>query len=691
MEHKESGRHLAAILFTDIVGYTAMMQRDESLALSAVRRHQEVLERLVPLHEGEVYQYYGDGSLNIFHSAIQAVKAALEIQKELLADPPVLLKIGVHIGEIYTENGKIFGDGVNIASRIESIGQGGTVLLSRDVYEKVRNHALFELTSVGKFEFKNIEEPVEVFALTNSGLRSLDIKSIEGKLKELSPKKKFKASYALIGLLPFLVVAYMLFTRHTTSGNETNVLTGQQSIAVLPFQNLSDGKDEDFLSTGIAEDILTQLAQIHDLKVISRTSTMQYKDSDKPIKTIAKELKVTSILEGSVRKYENNLRVSVQLTNGANESLIWAADFDRKIEDVLNVQRDVALAVSNNLKIALSPELKDRFQNKVNVNPQAYINYQKGVEILHRTSGTKEDMDQALAYFEQSIQQDSDFAQAWIGLAEAYTEAIYWHRISPTVAIPKASDAIEHALSIDPHLGDAYGALGTIEYIEHEFEEAEQHLRKAIEYNPNYPYAYENLGWIMLCRNNTDEAIRYFKKCIDLDPLSTRFMGTVGNAYAISGRYEEGIAQVKEYMQSYPKDNYLLWTIGFLYARKGEYEKAIDALNQRTIGTKTNWVLTYCYAKTGQREKAQEILNNNIEKSKTEMIPDFMMAVQYCALGDNEKALDHLEKVSQNKAESFFEIGMENDPFLQPLYNMPRFKKIVEEIKQEFGLPQIGK
>jgi class 3 adenylate cyclase len=129
MEHKESGRHLAAILFTDIVAYTAMMQRDEALALSAVRRHQEVLERIVPLHEGEVHQYYGDGSLNIFHSAIQAVKAALEIQKELLMDPPVLLKIGLHIGEIYTENGKIFGDGVNIASRIESIGQGGTGII----------------------------------------------------------------------------------------------------------------------------------------------------------------------------------------------------------------------------------------------------------------------------------------------------------------------------------------------------------------------------------------------------------------------------------------------------------------------------------------------------------------------------------------------------------------------------------
>ncbi len=691
MEHKESGRHLAAILFTDIVSYTAMMQRDEALALSAVRRHQEVLERLVPLHEGEVYQYYGDGSLNIFHSAIQAVKAALEIQKELLMDPPVLLKIGVHIGEIYTENGKIFGDGVNIASRIESIGQGGTVLLSRDVYEKIRNHALFQLSSVGKFEFKNVDEPVEVFALTNSGLRELDRKNIEGKLKELSAPKKSKLPYALLGLIPILVVAYMLFVRQTSNGNDLNGLPVNQSIAVLPFQNLSEGKEEDFLSTGIAEDILTQLAQIHDLKVISRTSTMQYKDSDKPIKTIAKELKVTSILEGSVRKYENNLRVSVQLTNAANESLIWAADFDRQIEDVLNVQRDVALAVSNNLKIALSPQLKNRLQNKVNVNPEAYLNYQKGEDILHRSSGTKAEMDKAMEYFEMSIQQDSNFAQAWIGMAEAYTEAIFWHRISPVVALPKSRAAAERALALDPELGDGYGALGAVEFIEHHFDESERQLHKAIEFNPNYQYAYENLGWIMLYRNKVEEAIRYFNKCSDLDPLSTRFKGSIGNAYAIAGRYDEGIATMKEFLKADPKDNYLLWTLGFLYARKGEYEKAIDILNQRSIGTKTNWVLTYCYAKTGQRAKAEEILNNNIEKSKTEMVPDFMMAVQYCALGNYEKALDHLEKVSHNKAESFFEIELETDPFLTPLHNMPRFKKIVEEMKKEFGLPLLEK
>src|SRR5688500_6332776 len=188
MEHKESKRHLAAILFTDIVGYTTMMQRDEALALTSVRRHHEVLEKTIPAHDGEIYQYYGDGSLSIFHSATQALKCAFEIQKQMLQEPKVFVRTGIHIGEIYREGGKIFGDGVNVASRIESIGQGGTVLFSRDVYEKIRNHHTLKAKSLGTFEFKNVDDPVDVYFLTNPEVITPDKKLIDGKLKEKKKK-----------------------------------------------------------------------------------------------------------------------------------------------------------------------------------------------------------------------------------------------------------------------------------------------------------------------------------------------------------------------------------------------------------------------------------------------------------------------------------------------------------------------
>lgn len=367
-------------------------------------------------------------------------------------------------------------------------------------------------------------------------------------------------------------------------------------------------------------------------------------------------------------------------------SRIWAADFDRQIEDVLNVQRDVALAVSDKLKIALSPELKTRLQDKVNVDPEAYVNYQKGQEMLLRSSGTKEDIEKAIRYFEISIREDSTFSKAWVGLGDAYTESIFWHRLPYEIAIPKAKEAAMKALSLDPELGEGYGLLGAIAYIERDYIEGEKLLRKAIEFNPNQTFAYERLAWIVLMMGKEEEALRLLNKTVELDPLSTRNKGSIGNAYAVLGRYDEGIKILEEFLIPDPTDNYLLWTLGFLQARNGECDKAIETLNKRSIGTKTNWVLTYCYAKTGNKKPAEEILQTNIEKSKTEMVPDFMMAVQYTALGYDKKALEHLEKSIDIKGENFFVISLEEDPMFESLRSYPEFKKLVEKVKREYGV-----
>ena len=683
MEHRESGRHLAAILFTDIVGYTAMMQRDEALALASVRRHHEVLEKQVPAHEGEIYQYYGDGSLNIFHSTIQAVKAAYEIQKELLKEPMVPLRIGIHIGEMYTEEGKIFGDGVNIASRIESIGQAGTVLFSKDVFEKVRNYKDFQIQKVGKFEFKNVEEPVDVYGLSNPEIRAIDRKTIEGKLKEGDKRKRSKWPLAFVAVL-LLAIFYFGFIHSNANTSPQAAYDVKQSIAVLPFTNFSEGKEEDFLSLGIAEDILSQLARIPGLKVISRSSSMRFKDSNESISEIARDLKVNNILNGSIRKYDDMLRVSVRLTSGKDENVIWADDFDRKFEDVLNLQRDIALMVSEKLQVALTPQVEHRFKEKVFVDPEAYINYQKGQDILLRSSGTRDDIENALSFFDRSIAIDSNFAKAWVGVSDALSEGVFWHRMDSEFAMVRAREAANRALKIDSLLGEAYGALGSIEYIDRNFILSEKHLRKAIELSPSSPWAYERLGWIMIIRRKVDDAITMFEKAIELDPLSTRFMGSIGNALGVLNQIERGIEQTGKYLAKHPNDNYLLWTMGFLEARRGNYEKAITYLNQRTIGTKTNWILGYAYAKSGQREKAEEILNNNLEKKKTDIVPDFMIAVQYCGLNNSQKTLEYLSPGYYSKGESFFLIDLENDPFFECVRETPEFKNIAEKARTEF-------
>jgi TolB-like protein/tetratricopeptide (TPR) repeat protein len=622
--------------------------------------------------------------MSIFTSAIQAVSCALALQQELRQPPLVPLKIGMHIGEIYNEGGKIFGDGVNIASRIESIGQGGTVLFSRDVYEKIRNHSQFQTRSIGKFEFKNVDDPVEVFALTNPDVVTPDLTIIEGKLKEAKPKKKFTLTY-FMGILLLLSLAGYFLAFHTDRSMPEDALQ-TRSIAVLPFKNLNAGDTSDFLGVGLAEDILTQLAQIKDLKVISRSSSIRYKNSDKSVRKIAGELGVKCILEGSIRQSNNVLRVSVQLTDAANESLLWAADFDRQFEDVLNVQRDVALAVCEKLRIALSPEQQTQLKDHTHVDPNAYVLYQKGQERLLRNSGSREEIEEARKYFEESIAEDSTFSLAWIGLADAWIEMIFWHRVQDGDALPQAKAAATRAMELNPGNGESYGVLGAINLMERDLVSARKNLERSIELSPSYSFAYERLAWLAIFEGSPENSIDLYNKVIQLDPLSTRIKGSLGSSYYFMGRYKEGIARMKEFLQVDPNDNFLLWALAYCQAANGDYEEAIQALDKRTIGTKTNWVYAYCYTKLGQREKAQAILDYHLERKKTGHVPDFMMSVQYAALGNIDQALRYLEQSIHTEGENWFVLGIESDPMLNPLHGHPEYKRLIRELKEQYGL-----
>ena len=356
---QQQQRHLAAILFTDIVGYTAMMQKDEALAVAVIRRYNAVLEKLVSEHHGEVVNNYGDGSLCTFSSTTDAVKCAVWIQEQLLkSDPSVPLRIGLHVGELVFEDGKAFGDGVNIASRIQSLGQANTILFSKEVYDKIRNQPGFKSISLGNFEFKNVDDPVEVFALANEGLNIPKRENMEGKLKSglsksnkgLQRKTVIAASVVLLLIAAFFI--YSIFNKKTG-------FTGKEkSIAVFPFTNMSSDKDNEYFSDGMTEEITTQLSKIADLKVIARTSSMLYKDSKKSIREIAEELGVASILEGSVQKIGNDIRITAQLIDANSQQHIWADKYDRDFKEVFAIQSEVAQEIAQQLNARLTNDEK---------------------------------------------------------------------------------------------------------------------------------------------------------------------------------------------------------------------------------------------------------------------------------------------------------------------------------------------
>jgi len=320
-------RQLKTIMFTDIEGYTAMMQKDEERAIVYRQRHRKVFDKLTAKFRGEVLQYYGDGTLSIFDNTIDAVECGIEIQMELLQEPKIPVRIGIDSRRIYFDGREIIGEEATIASFIEKLTQSGAVLISDQAYHLIKDQNAIETLSLGQFNLKNIKRPVEVFAITNKGLHVPEKDAVREKFKGLKigkpGRRSLKTDRIVVGgilLLIFIMgLAYlMVFLIEQTS------IPVNKSIAVLPFTNLSDDPQQEYFSDGITEEIIDRLAQIQDLKVISRTSIMNYKNSTKPLKEIGKELGVSNILEGSIRKSGDQIRVSAQLIQVDTDYSLWA-------------------------------------------------------------------------------------------------------------------------------------------------------------------------------------------------------------------------------------------------------------------------------------------------------------------------------------------------------------------------------
>jgi adenylate cyclase len=413
-------RQLAAILFTDIVGYTALMQENEQKAVALIKHYNAALNRIVDLHNGKVLNYYGDGSLCTFPSVTEALNCAIGLQKELQSEPNVPLRIGLHVGEVFFEDKKALGDGVNVASRIQSLGQANTILFSKEIFDKIRNQPEFKSVSLGLFDFKNVDQPVEVFALANEGLSIPKRETMEGKLKpglsktNKAVRKKIIIA-AAIGLL--LVTAFfiysMLFKKTGFTGKE-------KSIAVLPFNNMSSDKENEYFSDGMTEEITTQLSKIADLKVIARTSAMVYKGSKKSIRQIAEELGVASVLEGSVQKIGNDIRITAQLIDAHTQEHIWAEKYDREFKEVFAIQSEVAKEIAYQLNAKLTKEEKKRIEKAPTDNPKAYEYYLQGYQLHEKFFETlkPEYFENSEAFFKKALDLDSNYALALAALAD---------------------------------------------------------------------------------------------------------------------------------------------------------------------------------------------------------------------------------------------------------------------------------
>jgi adenylate cyclase len=303
-------RQLAAIMFTDIVGYTALMQKDEAKATKLRARHRAAFRAFHALYGGEIIQYYGDGTLSIFKSAVNAALCAIDIQKRLqLGGDPVPLRIGLHMGDIVFDSTEVYGDAVNFASRIENLGIASSILLSAKLNDELKNHTSISTTSLGHYDLKNIADGVEVFAISNNGITVPQLSEVNGKLK--APKN---------------------------------------TIAVLPFVNMSESMKDEYFTDGITEEIINALSKINTIQVTSRTSSSVFKNKSVPLKQIAKELNVSAILEGSFRRSDDTVRITAQLIRADGDYHCWSESWNLKFENSFEIQEVISLHIAEKLR-----------------------------------------------------------------------------------------------------------------------------------------------------------------------------------------------------------------------------------------------------------------------------------------------------------------------------------------------------
>lgn len=658
-------RRLSAIMFTDIVGSTSMMAKDEARAVASVSRHKKVVEQCAQNHDGEIMNFYGDGSLTIFPSATSALLCAIEIQENMKIAPEIPLRIGIHIGEILIEEGEIFGDGVNVASRIESLGQSGTILFSEEVHFKIRNNPQFQSTSIGQFEFKNVEEPMKVFALSNPGFPVPKAGTITGKLKSERTEHSgqptyFKKILQTIGLFK-------------TSKSDTDEID-ELSIAVLPFEKHGKFESNDIYADSISDEIRTQLLSIKDLKVISRNSSLQFKNKNILLKKVSKDLGVTYVLEGRVLSQSNQLTLQMDLSNAKTDSLIWSpSPMHITDENKLSVQNEIAIKIANELNLTLTEKEENQLKTKATSNAEAYLEFQNGQELLHRGYGFIAELEQAELHFKRAVSIDPLFVKAWVGLAETYLDYIFWGRAAPKAMLEKAFEPCMKAMQLAPESGDAWGSLGALYFYRGEKTKAKAHLLKAIELSPGYVEAYAKLGWISSKEKSLEDALHYFIQARSLDPLSTKYIGDIGQVYYEQGLYDQGIEFTEIGLKNHPGDSWLLWIMGLLYLGKEDFEMAIHYFSSRPTG-QNNWLLSYALGKAGRNEEAEKILLHTIEKRMAEFVPAQMIAVMYLGVRNYEEALHWLEKDVLEGSMSLYFLTLDSPNFFKDLEGYPRFQ-----------------
>ncbi|MEY2555234.1 MAG: hypothetical protein QOF93_378 [Verrucomicrobiota bacterium] len=454
-----------------------------------------------------------------------------------------------------------------------------------------------------------------------------------------------------------------------------------KSIAVLPFDNLSRDPDNAYFAEGVQDEILTRLAKVADLKVISRTSTQRFKSAPSDLRDIAKQLGVMNILEGSVQKANDQVRVNVQLINALTDAHLWADTYDRKLLDIFSVESDIAKTIADTLQAKLSGSEKTAISKKPTANPEAYELYLKARFFWNKRTGA--DLKTAAQYFERALTADPSYGSAYAGLAQSYLLIPVFGAGAPRDFFPKAMVAAHRAIKLDETSAEGHSALAMLVLFDFKFKESEEEFRRAIELNPNYATAHHWFGnSLLVTLGRFDEAIKEGERAVELDPLSLIINADLGSTLMIARRYDEAIAQLRRTLVFDGNFGYAHWNLGEALYLKGDVPAAISEYEKAAALDDDPQILALlgrAYADTGKREQALEILQKLNEKGQQHYVRKYLYTVVYTGLGDKATAIDYLEKANED-GDTPDTTWLKVDPIFDPLRNEPRFQQLIAKM-----------
>ncbi len=584
-------RKLAAILSADVEGYSRLMGDDEEETVRTLTAYRSALVDIIQKFRGRVIDTPGDNILAEFNSVVEAVKCAVDIQRELAernAEQPnnrkMEFRIGVNLGDVIEEEGRIYGDGVNIAARVEAMAETGGISITGSAYDQVANKLGLEYENLGEHQVKNISTPIRVYrVLSFPGAAAHRV--IQAK-KVVRHKWRIIA-IALSLILTLTVVAVVIWEQYfhlphvkmLAAENKEFSLPRGPKVAVLPFDNMSGDPEQYYLSDGLTENIITGLSGCPKLFVIARHSSFSFKGKSVNAQQIAKELGVRYVIEGSVQKRENRLRITVQLIDGVAGHHMWAERYDRDLKDIFEIQDEITIRIIRALSVKLTEGEQARTRLNRPAKLEAFIKLLKALESYRQLN--KEGNVYARQLIEESIQLDPQHPESYLLLAITHIEDIWYRSKSPILSFAQANNNIKKALSLDDNNPDAYIVLSYLFIMKKHLEEAINAAKKAISLNPNSADAYEQLGSTYYWSGRFTEALDYVKKAIRLNPMPPGYYFLrLGSIYLALERYEEALEIYKKTVEIAPTYLYAYVHLAITYISMGRENEARTAASK---------------------------------------------------------------------------------------------------------------